>query len=559
MKRSFACLLALLTVAATPLAGAADPLQDAQQLISDKHYQQALPALKNLVQADPANGRAWISLGDTYRGLGQVPDAASAYQRAYVLPATAMASARSLFLLYAGADDADGAFRWFGILRDAHGCDLSGLAEAPEVKALHGDTRFAILFPDKIAFRPPFVQDVKIIHEWDGEKAGDEFGWIARGAGDVDGDGVTDVVTSATGNPPYGDSKGRVYVYSGKSGKLLWKTEGKPGAVLGTGLEAAGDLDGDGIPDVVAGAPGEDAVYALSGKDGHALWRAAGDPKDHDLGTAVAGIGDFNRDGTPDVMAGAPSSEAHAKGSATGRAYVLSGKDGHVLLALDGEKTGDSFGSTVGGSQGRFIVGAATAGPAHHGRIYIYDSPDSKPRFTEDADATGAALGYMFVSVLGDVDKDGTPDIYAADFSDSAKGPASGRIYIYSGKTGRLLRTLTGEAPREGFGIGPGRVGDVDQDGYDDLIVGSWQYSGAAWSGGRVQVFSGKDGKLLQDIVGKVPGETLGFDAVGVGDVDGDGITDYLVTSAWSGINGLRSGRVYIVAGGIVPAHSAVL
>ena len=64
-----------------------------------------------------------------------------------------------------------------------------------------------------------------------------------------------------------------------------------------------------------------------------------------------------------------------------------------------------------------------------------------------------------------------------------------------------------------------------------------------------MRVHSGRDGRALQSFTGRVPGETLGFDAVGAGDADGDGATDFLVTSAWSFVNGLRSGRVYVVAG----------
>ncbi len=551
--RTLTLLLALASVSAVA-APETDALQQAQADIAAKHYQDALPLLDGLLKANPKDGHALMSLGAARQGLGQTDAAASAYEQAYALPPAAAPAATALFLLYAEAKRADDASKWFEVMRKGHMGDLSGLAEDPRVQALHGDKRFAILFPDRIKFEPPFVQDVRIIHEWHAEAAGDEFGWIARGVGDVDGDGVTDVVVSATGNPPYGSTEGKLYLYSGKSGKLLWKVTGTKGALLGTGLEAAGDVDGDGVPDVVAGAPGEDAVYVYSGKDGKRLWRFAGDPLDHDLGTGVTGVGDLNHDGVPEIVAGAPSSETHAKGTATGRAYVLSGKDGKVLLTLDGEKAGDSFGSTVGssGAGGNyFIVGAGAGGPQQHGRIYVYDSLQQKPKFVEDADATGAALGYMFVSVPGDMDKDGVPDIYATDFSNSAKGRSTGRVYIYSGKTGKLIRTLTGDGPAGGFGIGAARTGDVDHDGYPDLVIGSWQYSAAAWSGGRVQVFSGKDGHVIEDIVGKVPGETFGFDAVGVGDVDGDGVTDYLVTSAWSGVNGLRSGRTFIVSGAV--------
>ena len=524
----------------------ADTLGEARRLVGEKRFEAAISLLEAYQAGHPQNGQALMALGSAHRELGHLDQAARVFQQAAELPRAGIPARRALFGMYAGAGRPADAFHWFEALKGK--IDLTALAEMQEAKSLHDDPRFAVLFPDHIAFDHPFAEHgTRIIHEWRGESAGDEFGWIARAVGDVDRDGVTDVVISATANPPYGSARGTIYVYSGKSGKLLWKRMGDQNAVLGTGLESAGDDDGDGVPDVVAGAPGINSVLVLSGRDGHELLRLRGDSIDADLGAAVAGVGDVDGDGRADIVAGAPSSGA--RGAGAGRAYVFSGRDGRRLVTLDGEKAGDAFGSTVGGGGGSVIIGAAGAGPESRGRVYLFHGANPQPIYVKDADQTGVALGNMFVSVLGDIDGDGEADIYASDFANSAKGPSTGRIYVYSGRTGETLLTITGDTAGEGFGIGAGRTGDLDGDGRADLVIGSWQYSGAAWSGGRVQVLSGRDGHVLQTVTGRVPGETLGFDAVGVGDIDGDGITDFLITSAWSMVNGIRSGRVYIVAG----------
>src|SRR5262245_58734594 len=121
-----------------------------------------------------------------------------------------------------------------------------------------------------IAAAAVFVEPVHVIREWRGEGANDQFGWIARNIGDVDGDGVNDFVTSA---PTHGkDSAGRVYVYSMKSGKLLWSADGSKGDQLGWGIESAGDTNADGIPDVVASGPQAKGVaFIYSGRDGRVL------------------------------------------------------------------------------------------------------------------------------------------------------------------------------------------------------------------------------------------------------------------------------------------------
>jgi hypothetical protein len=326
-----------------------------------------------------------------------------------------------------------------------------------------------------------------------------------------------------------------------------------PGEQLGTGLESAGDVDGDGTQDVIAGAPYSGRTYIYSGKDGHVLFTLNAEKKADAFGLHVSTAGDVDHDGHADFIVGAPANGAG--GANAGRAYVYSGRDGHILLTLTGERAGDAFGSTVAGyadsAHSFIVVGAPRAGSGKVGRTYVYEGLGPKPKFVIESDSTGRALGAMFVSVAGDVNGDGVPDIYASDFTNGAKGPSTGRIYVHSGRDGKRLLTLTGETAGEGFGIGPAVTGDVDHDGHADLVVGSWQYSGAASSGGRVYLYSGRDGHLLKTYTDRIPGDTFGFDAVGIGDVDGDGTVDLLLTAAWSGVHGNHSGRIFIVSSGV--------
>lgn len=413
--------------------------------------------------------------------------------------------------------------------------------------------------PTAADFANPFVEDVKMLHEWRGEAGNDQFGWIARAIGDVDADGAADFVTSAPGHASGGASAGRIYVYSSRTGKLLWKADGRAGDRLGTSLEAAGDVNKDGVPDVAATAGGEARVY--SGRDGADVLTLKS-PGSLPL-VSVAGAGDVNADGHADLIAGStppppapsPAGAAPQPAASPGAAYVFSGKDGAVLLTLTGERDGDRFGSAVAadafGKRILLIVGAPGAGASRTGRGYVYTALSAKPAFVIDSDDTGGALGGMFVAAAGDVDADGVTDAYASDFANRAKGPSTGRVYVHSGKSGARLLTLTGEGAGEGFGTSASSAGDLDGDGHADFAIGAWQYAGAAMSGGRIYLHSGSDGRLLGTITGRIPGDTLGFDSVGIGDVDADGTIDLLLTSAASSINGPRSGRIFIVSSGI--------
>jgi hypothetical protein len=301
---------------------------------------------------------------------------------------------------------------------------------------------------------------------------------------------------------------------------------------------------------VVAGGV-SDRALVFSGRDGRIIHEVPARQEGEQFGRHLWDVGDADGDGHADFMAGAPLNEESGEGA--GAAYLVSGKDASILLGLYGEEAGDNFGSAGAGlttDQGTWLlVGAGSAGEGDRGRVYAYRGITADPYFVVESDEQGFELGGMFVSMVGDVDGDGVPDVYASDWAHRGKGNATGQVYVHSGADGRRLYTLAGEAAGDGFGIGVADAGDVDGDGYDDLVIGAWQHGGAAPSGGKTYVHSGRDGSLLWAITGKVPGETFGFDATGMGDVDGDGTIDFLLTSAWSAISGTQSGRVFILSG----------
>jgi hypothetical protein len=190
----------------------------------------------------------------------------------------------------------------------------------------------------------------------------------------------------------------------------------------------------------------------------------------------VSGLGDIDHDGRPDQVAAAPG----AGPSNLGAAFVYSGRDGHTLRTLEPDPTAISFGQF----------------------------------FTHDA---------------GDVDRDGIDDILISDVADNEVASGAGKAYIFSGRTGDRLWVFRGEAAGDGFGCGRG-VGDVDHDHHADLLLASFNSSAGAPSGGKVFLYSGKDGHVLRTFTGNVANAKLGFDAIAIGDVDRDHSTDFLIT-----------------------------
>jgi Tetratricopeptide repeat/FG-GAP repeat/FG-GAP-like repeat len=547
-------------VAAQPPAAAAVPtLAEARARLQQGDPAGAATLLERITAAHPDDRAAWTLLGTAFRQAKQPAEAIAAYTKTLALDPDQPQVFFHLGAAHAAQGEAAAALTWLERARRSRRVDMTAVAADPAFASLRTDPRIRRLMPTDDDFAAPFVEPVTVLREWRGESANDQFGWIARSLGDVDGDGVADVVTSAPTRSAGAAKAGRIYVYSTGSGSLLWTADGAENDQLGIGVESAGDVDGDGINDVIASAPGGGYARIYAGRSGKALLTLKAEAAGDAFGRHVASVGDVDGDGHADVIVGAPQNDA--AGEDAGRAYVYSGKDGARLLTLNGERPGDGFGSAVAGhtsgGQTLILVGAPNAGPNKTGRTYVYDGLTDRARFVIEADDTGAALGAMFLSVPGDVDGDGHADVYASDFSNAARGPATGRVVVHSGRTGAPLLTLTGETAGEGFGTSPSVAGDVDGDGHADLIVGAWQYGGAAVSGGRAYLYSGADGRLLRTFTCRIPGDTFGFDAVDLGDVDADGMVDLLITSAWSGIRGYHSGRVFVLSSGIRKAATA--
>ena len=522
------------------------------------HTEQAAAQLQRLTIAEPKNAAAWRALGTTYLKLKQTAPAVAALQAARELEPGAARTLYQLGVTYAVSGDLDAAFTWLREAKATGRYDMTEISVDDRLATLRADARFTALLPRAQDFEHPFVEPVKIIREWRGEAAGDQFGWIARPIGDVDGDGVVDIVTSAPTHGEKASHAGRVYVYSVGSGKLLWSADGQPGDELGSGIEGIGDTDGDGIPDVIASAPsGPGVVFIYSGRDGHVLQSLHALRTDELFGNHISGMGDVNGDGYPDLIVGAPGKDDAKDNS--GHAYVYSGHTGELLATLHGERPGDQFGSAVAArmiaGKSVIVVGAPMAGADRHGRVYVYDGRSMKVKFIIEADATASALGAMFLAVMDDW-QGGSAAIYASDWSNNARGLSTGRIYLHSASTGKRLWTLTGETAGDGFGTSPSVAGDVDGDGHGDLIVGAWQYGGAAVSGGRAYLYSGRTHALLRTYTCRIPGDTFGFDAVGLGDVDGDGVDDLLITSGWSAVSGNHSGRIFVISSGVAKRNA---
>lgn len=399
----------------------------------------------------------------------------------------------------------------------------------------------------------PGLQEVRSLQSgglFDGAKPNDQLGNALAPIGDLDGDGSPDVIAGASSftKTGFGFYHGAVYALSGVGLAPIWERQGPVADFfLGAAVGALGDVNEDGVPDVVVGAPladtgGTDTGYVevLSGSDGALLYAIAGTTPNLRFGNRVAGISDLNMDGTPDIIVGI--GQGGYVGTNRGALYALSGTDGSVLWRRDGEADGVSLGSaavvaTVDlNSDG--VPDILTAQPdsnftaAMAGSVYARSGTDGSVIWRTDGPAGGFTQQFgSAVALIDDRDADGVPEIIVGQMGGDTGGTDAGAVFILDGRTGSILTSYVGKPGTE-WGKVLSAAGDLDGDGYRDIAIGNAAFNiDGGQAEGVIWIISSQDGRLLGEFIGAAPDWGLGQSLAPVGDGDADDIDD-LVTGS---------------------------
>jgi hypothetical protein len=383
---------------------------------------------------------------------------------------------------------------------------------------------------------------------WTGPAGGGRFGQSVSTAGDVNGDGYGDVIVGAP-------DRSSAYLYLGSSTGLsaepAWSATGSG---VGWDVGTAGDVNGDGYDDVlVVEYNSERAHVYLGGDSGLSPTPVAtlsGENSGEEFGSSASAAGDVNGDGYDDIIVGAKAYDTY-----TGRAYLYLGDTDGISttapITLSGENPYDWFGDAVGTAgdvngdgYDDVLVGARKAADMT-GRAYLYLGGASGPAPTPIVLAGDSYFGSS-VDTAGDVNGDGYADVTVAELR-----PARAHVYL-GGESGlnttAVATLLSGDS--EQFCYSAGTAGDVNGDGYADVIVGQVPASqGAGY--GQTYVYLGDTRGISNTaptlLAGYSPDKWFGLSVGGAGDVNGDGYDDVIVGDAGYSDN---AGRVYYHLGG---------
>lgn len=402
------------------------------------------------------------------------------------------------------------------------------------------------------------------VHRLERNQAFWHFGRSIACAGDVNGDGFSDVIVGAPDSPNVNADAGQAFVYFGGVTALGAAMNPAPDQILlgstvldgsfGWSVACAGDVNADGYSDVAVGAyydnqggqSQEGTVWvfhgAAAGLNSIAAVVLQNNVTTGWLGRAVSTAGDMNGDGYGDLLVGAPLSEAGEVdegivylffGSATGLPGTASmnfqlnnaGANVGESVCTAGDVNGDGYTDMIIGAR---IYGTSGAAAIFHGGPYAVNLSSSGQRA---GGAVNAELGWS-VAQAGDVNGDGYSDVLVGAPQAENGEVGEGLVYVHMGSSAGLSMVpalvLEANVTNAQFGFSVGTAGDVNGDGYADVVVGAPLSNNI----GRAYVFLGSPGGLSA-----VPARTytgaaasrLGYSVGTAGDINADGYSEVLV------------------------------
>ncbi len=421
----------------------------------------------------------------------------------------------------------------------------------------------------------------------EGDQANANMGFSVASAGDVNGDGYSDIVTGAYTYDNGNADEGAAFVFHGSASSSsttfkITKEMNQADASFGYSVSSAGDVNGDGFSDVIVGAPyfdqgeeNEGAAFVFHGSISGLLFPGGsidGGQKDANMGYSVSCAGDMNGDGYSDVIIGAVG---YDNGKAKeGAAFVLKGSSNGVSfgwwqLILDADQADAAYGNSVAGAgdvngdgYGDVIVGALLYDndQVDEGAAFVYHGSEQGislvPEKMIEADQSLGVMGYA-VNGAGDINGDGFSDIVVSAVLYTKTQTEEGMVSIYYGSKNGLVydspQTFFGEQLGAGLGSSVSSAGDVNGDGFGDVVIGAYQYFNGELQEGAALVYQGTSTGLdlgsARILDSNQSDSWMGSASASAGDVNGDGYSDVIVGARNYNMGAGNEGAAFIYHG----------